>query len=163
MSKEEFTDDYEVGYGKPPKKSQFQKGVSGNPTGRPKKARDLGATLVREANSLAPIIDNNGQKVRISKHEVAVKVLLNGAMKGKSSDQRLYFSLYPPAFEKVALVDAQRTKIEMDVCADDLSNDMLAKIIVRSRAYKDLETERIAESKSKAKRPRLAKSGPLED
>ena|SRR5437868_14511965 len=42
MSKDDSTDDYEVGYGKPPKNSQFQKGVSGNPTGRPKKARDLG-------------------------------------------------------------------------------------------------------------------------
>jgi hypothetical protein len=28
--------DYEVGYGKPPKKSQFKKGRSGNPNGRPK-------------------------------------------------------------------------------------------------------------------------------
>ena len=27
---------YEVGYGKPPKHSQFQKGKSGNPKGRPK-------------------------------------------------------------------------------------------------------------------------------
>jgi len=163
MSKDEFTDDYEVGYGKPPKKSQFQKGTSGNPTGRPKKARDLGATLLREANSLIPITDNNGQKMRISKHDVAVKVLLNGAMKGKSSDQRLYFSLYPPAFEKVALLDARRTKIEMDVCADDLSDDMLARFIMASPKYKDLEKQSIAESKSKAKLPRLAKSEPHED
>lgn len=28
---------YDVGYGKPPKKTQFKKGVSGNPAGRPKK------------------------------------------------------------------------------------------------------------------------------
>jgi len=28
MSKEELTDDYEVGYGKPPKNSQFQRGVT---------------------------------------------------------------------------------------------------------------------------------------
>jgi hypothetical protein len=27
--------EYEVGYGKPPKSTQFKKGVSGNPTGRP--------------------------------------------------------------------------------------------------------------------------------
>lgn len=28
---------YETGYGKPPKNKQFQKGQSGNPNGRPKK------------------------------------------------------------------------------------------------------------------------------
>jgi Family of unknown function (DUF5681) len=31
------TDRYEVGYGKPPQKTRFKKGMSGNPKGRPKK------------------------------------------------------------------------------------------------------------------------------
>jgi hypothetical protein len=157
VSKEKSTDDFEVGYGKPPKKSQFQKGVSGNPTGRPKKARDLGTALLREANSLITIHEN-GRNIRQSKHDVAVKVLLNGVMKGKSSDQRLYFSLYPQAFEKIALV-AEQAKNETGKCAKDLSNEMLAKIIFASQEYKDLERQRIAESNSKAKRQRLAKVG----
>jgi hypothetical protein len=118
MSKEEFTDDYEVGYGKPPKNSQFQKGVSGNPTGRPKKARDLGAALLREANSLINIHEN-GRKIRQSKHDVAVKVLLNGAMKGKSSDLRLYFAQYPQALDKVLLA-AQQAKNETGKSVKDL-------------------------------------------
>ncbi len=32
--------DYDTGYGKPPKKHQFKKGKSGNPKGRPKKAKE---------------------------------------------------------------------------------------------------------------------------
>ena len=32
-------ENYEVGYGKPPKANQFQKGQSGNPSGRPKKMK----------------------------------------------------------------------------------------------------------------------------
>lgn len=35
---------YEVGYGKPPIASRFQKGVSGNLKGRPRKPRDAQAT-----------------------------------------------------------------------------------------------------------------------
>ena len=158
MSKEELTDDYEVGYGKPPKKSQFPKGTSGNPTGRPKKARDLGATLLREANSLVHITDNNGQKVRLSKHEVAVKMFMNNVMKGKPSDLRLYFAQYPQAFERFALL-AQQAKNETGKCAKDLSDEMLAKIIFTSQKYKDLKGEASPNRKREATRQRLAKVG----
>jgi hypothetical protein len=144
VSKKKSTDDYEVGYGKPPKKSQFQKGVSGNPTGRPKKSRDLGAALLREANSLIPVNDN-GRTMRISKHEVVIKMMINNAMKGKPSDLRIYFAHYPQAFEKFALL-ARQAKDEMGKCANDLSDDMLAKIIFASQGYKDLKKQSIAES-----------------
>jgi Family of unknown function (DUF5681) len=40
MNENNETQDYEVGYGKPPKTSQFKKGESGNPSGRPKKPTD---------------------------------------------------------------------------------------------------------------------------
>jgi hypothetical protein len=32
-----MSDNYKVGYGKPPMKTRFQKGKSGNPSGRPKR------------------------------------------------------------------------------------------------------------------------------
>lgn len=46
-------DDDEVGYGKPPKKHRFKKGVSGNPAGRPRKIaqeHDLKSMLDRVGN-----------------------------------------------------------------------------------------------------------------
>jgi Family of unknown function (DUF5681) len=81
MSKKNRLDDYEVGYGKPPKNTRFQKGVSGNPRGRPKKAPHFDTELIREAKSLI-IINDNGERKSISKFQGIVKQLTNKAMTG---------------------------------------------------------------------------------
>jgi hypothetical protein len=41
---------YEVGYGKPPKRSRFRKGVSGNRKGRPKGKRNFVTVLTERKN-----------------------------------------------------------------------------------------------------------------
>jgi hypothetical protein len=65
MSNENMQDDYEVGYKKPPKNSQVQKGIFGNTRGRPRKSLDLNDQLIRESRSFMTIHEN-GQKIRIS-------------------------------------------------------------------------------------------------
>ncbi|MGE0409899.1 MAG: DUF5681 domain-containing protein [Amphiplicatus sp.] len=59
------TRDYEVGYGKPPRRTQFKKGQSGNPKGRPKGKRNL-KTDVRETLQLPVSITENGRKRKVS-------------------------------------------------------------------------------------------------
>jgi hypothetical protein len=48
---------YEVGYRRPPKQHQFQKGRSGNPTGtnrKPARSPDFKASLERDLSALRP-------------------------------------------------------------------------------------------------------------
>lgn len=75
---------YEVGKGKPPTHSQFKKGQSGNPNGRPKEARGL-KTLVRE-NLLTKVpVRIAGKTKRITRIEAVIHKQLEQALKG---DQR---------------------------------------------------------------------------
>ena len=73
--------DYEVGYGKPPKHSQFPKGQSGNPKGRPHGAKNL-KTLLGEALNQQVAVNDNGRKRSMSKAEVMAMQLVNRAAQG---------------------------------------------------------------------------------
>jgi hypothetical protein len=108
MSKKKTLDDYEVGYGKPPKNTQFQKGASGNPKGRPKKALDFDHELIRESKSFITINDN-GERRSISKFQGIVKQLTNKAMTGNMPAARIYLDLIQQAFERAALSEAAQS------------------------------------------------------
>jgi hypothetical protein len=103
MSKDKTPGDYEVGYGKPPKNTQFQKGASGNLRGRPKKAPDFDHELIKESKSFMTI-NENGRRKRISKHEVVIKQLTKLAMTGSPQALRIYFDRHQQALERAALV-----------------------------------------------------------
>ncbi len=79
MSKQD--PDYEVGYGKPPKHSQFKKGRSGNPKGRPQGAKGVRASIMRELERKVTIREG-GQEVTISKAEAVAKRITNKALGG---------------------------------------------------------------------------------
>ena len=72
--------DYEVGYGKPPRNTQFKKGQSGNPRGRPSGSKNL-ATLVSVALNEPVIVVENGGRRKITKREAIIKQLVNRSTK----------------------------------------------------------------------------------
>jgi hypothetical protein len=77
-------DDYEIGYGKPPLASRFKPGISGNPRGRPKGARNS-ANVLRDELAQVITITEGGKPKRITKLEAIVKA---AALKGLKGDPR---------------------------------------------------------------------------
>lgn len=75
------TSDYEVGYGKPPKHTQFKPGKSGNPKGRPKKTRNFKTDLEEELGALVTI-NEGGKKQTISRQQAIIKRTMEKALQG---------------------------------------------------------------------------------
>jgi hypothetical protein len=61
--------DYEIGFKRPPKASQFKKGESANPRGRPKGTRNLKTDLAEELASWVTMTVQ-GKKRTVSKQMV---------------------------------------------------------------------------------------------
>jgi hypothetical protein len=63
---------YPVGYGKPPKHTQFKPGKSGNPQGRPKGTKNLKTDLAEELCEKI-LVHEGGQARKLSKQRALVK------------------------------------------------------------------------------------------
>jgi hypothetical protein len=83
---------YVVGYGRPPKATQFKPGQSGNPKGRPKGRRSIGAVL-RDVIEQRIAVTENGKTRRIPALEVMLRRLANDAMRNDPRALKLLLSL----------------------------------------------------------------------
>ena len=79
-------DDYEIGYGKPPERTRFQKGRSGNPSGRPKGGRN-NRSVVREVIDRKVSLRENGRTRRVTVFEALVESMVSKALHGSMNDQ----------------------------------------------------------------------------
>ncbi len=70
-----------IGYCNPPRSTQFKKGQSGNPKGRPKGSLNLLLSLQKALNQKVVIVQN-GRRKKITKLEASVTQLVNKAAAG---------------------------------------------------------------------------------
>ncbi len=95
MTKKE-NDAYEIGYGKPPKGTQFQPGQSGNRKGRPKGSKNT-AALFEEMLSEKITVREGDRTRRMSRMEAILHTQIVKALKGDPRATQLLFSFYRQA------------------------------------------------------------------
>lgn len=83
---------YAVGYKRPPKSTQFKPGVSGNPKGKPKGSRPVGA-LLQQIIQQKIAVSENGKTRRLPVLEIMLRRLANEAMRGEQRSIKFLLSL----------------------------------------------------------------------
>ncbi|MFZ1095589.1 MAG: DUF5681 domain-containing protein [Xanthobacteraceae bacterium] len=79
-----MSEEYEagaVGYKHPPREHQFRRGQSGNPSGRPKGARNFRSELREELSELITVRDGE-REIQVSKQRALIKSLVAAAIDG---------------------------------------------------------------------------------
>jgi len=74
-----------VGHKRPPKSTQFQRGKSGNPRGRPKGIADFKTDLAAEMRERITLHDNSGRHIKITKQRALIKMLISSALQKEKS------------------------------------------------------------------------------
>ncbi|MEM9086343.1 MAG: DUF5681 domain-containing protein [Pseudomonadota bacterium] len=118
-----MSDDYEIGYKKPPKARQFKKGQSGNPAGRPLGAKnkkpskrlvnELSNMILSEADRLVPITEH-GERAEIPLAQLILRKMAADAAKGSDRARKEFLTMTKEAQqhridERVSLIEAAMT------------------------------------------------------
>jgi hypothetical protein len=90
------SDEFEVGYGKPPKSTQFKPGHSGNAKGRPKGVRNF-KTDVKKTLTTPIKVTTDGKSKKVSTQLAVLLRLREQALKGDAAEfESLFASLRKP-------------------------------------------------------------------
>jgi len=104
--------DYEVGYGRPPKDTQFKPGQSGNPRGRPKKSKNVDELLEKELDAIVTL-QEGGQPLRITKREAIIKQFVNLAIKGNAKPLQMILAHLDKTCEPEPFVPSEADDAEV--------------------------------------------------
>lgn len=134
--------DYRVGKGKPPTASQWRKGQSGNPKGRPKKIGgylfnpedpQLGEVILTEAWRLVTVTQD-GEPVTMPIAKLVLQAHLKSAVEGNSHAQRSVIQL-------VADAQAQRDRSKQE--------ELMAALVLKA-AFEEKRRQWVADGRDEA-------------
>jgi hypothetical protein len=89
--------DYDIGYGKPPKHSQFKKGVCPNPRGRGKRREPMFGEIMAHVLNTKVEFRDRGKTKKASRIELLIRKLIAGAIKGDVSSAAQLLKLHAHA------------------------------------------------------------------
>jgi hypothetical protein len=115
---------YEIGYGKPPLRTRFRKGQSGNPKGRPKGSLNTATMLERILREIV-VINEGGRRKKITKLEAALKQLVNKAASGDLAAIKLLATLANTAQGQV------QGSLSSETATNDADQKVIASILKR--------------------------------
>jgi hypothetical protein len=133
--------DDDAGYRRPPKSTQFKKGQSGNPKGRPKGTASFKSDLDAELREKL-VLTENGREKRITKQRAFIKTLMAAAIK---KDIRAVNALLACMRLFGGGNEEQPTNSEN---ADPADLEFLESYLLRQRQQRT-RTEKAAEAKSR--------------
>jgi|SRR4029077_6016896 Family of unknown function (DUF5681) len=125
---------YAVGRGRPPKEYRWQKGQSGNPSGRPRKKQNKKAVLEQIMNE-AVVIREDGKQRKVTKYDALFRSHMAKGIKGDARSAKLFMeeaarvglgeeqeggfsALLPPQIQSVPS-DALFANLNLDLLTDD--------------------------------------------
>ena len=95
---DEPQDDDKPGYGRPPRRTRFTPGQSGNPRGRPRSTASLAGLLAEELETEVTVRES-GRRRRLTKRGAIAKGLVDKAARGDARAIKQLLELLPPETE----------------------------------------------------------------
>lgn len=109
-----MAEEYEVGYGKPPRHTQFKKGCSGHPAGRPRGATNVTTELKRLLGARTTI-KINGAVQKVSTAKAICLALIQKALSGDVRAFSKIVDIIGPAMADELKAAASPSSADVDI------------------------------------------------
>lgn len=123
---DDYNNEYEVGYGKPPKETRFKPGQSGNKKGRPKGSKNTLTCINEILNQKVAVTDEKGKVKKKTKRELLLTQIVNSGSKGNTKDGKDFV-------QYMILADMKQEEREKLIETVNQDDDEILEIYINTR------------------------------